>query len=137
MGIHFLFPAHPVRPAVVDELFAEQVAALAEAGFTTSLVSDAVLRGERPLRDVPVGSTVVYRGWMLNAVDYARLAEAIVAASAVPLTSPAAYLATHHLPNWYPLVSELTPETCVLASVAEPQLRWNRCGGMPTSSRTS
>jgi hypothetical protein len=114
--VHFLFPAHPFKPMAVDDTFADQWAAVQAAGFTTSTVPDAVFRQGRPLRSVPAGGTVVYRGWMLDAADYARLADAVIAASAALLVPPAAYLAAHHLPNWYPLIAEFTPETRVLSA---------------------
>jgi hypothetical protein len=100
-------------------MFADQFEAVRRAGYTASLCPDSVIRDDRPLRNVPPGATVVYRGWMLNATEYARLAQAVRDASATPLTSPDAYLATHHLPNWYPLLAEFTPETRVLAPGAD------------------
>jgi hypothetical protein len=114
MPIHFLFPAHPLKSSTIDERFAEQITAFRDAGFSTSLCPDAVIQHGKPLRNIPPGATVVYRGWMLNAAEYSRLAEAITAASASPLTPPATYLLAHHLPNWHPLIAELTPETRVL-----------------------
>jgi hypothetical protein len=125
MYLHFLFPANPLRPTEVDETFADQRAALRDAGFSASLCPDAVIQSDAPLRNVPAGATVVYRGWMLDAAEYARLAAAVSAAGATPLTSPEAYLAAHHLPNWYPLIAEYTPETRVLPPTAafEAELR--------------
>jgi hypothetical protein len=119
MEFHFLFPANPVRPAAVDETFADQLAALRDAGFTTSLCGDAVIQGTSGLRNVPPAATVVYRGWMLTADEYERLAAAVAAVPAILLTSPAAYLAAHHLPNWYSLIAEHTPETRVLPTTAD------------------
>jgi hypothetical protein len=100
-------------------MFADQFAAVQGAGYTASLCPDSVVRDYKPLRHVSPGATVVYRGWMLNAAEYARLAQAVSDASATPLTSTDSYLATHHLPNWYPLVAEFTPETRVLARDAD------------------
>ena len=114
MPFHFLIPAHPLRPAVPDETFADQVAALRQAGFSVSLVTDAAIDGGKPLRGVPDGSTVVYRGWMFNAGQYSRLVAAVGAAGGRPLTSVEQYLVCHHIPHWYPLVAEFTPETRVL-----------------------
>ena len=116
---HFLFPAHPLDPTEVDEMFADQLAALRHAGFSASLCPDAVIQQGKPLRKVPAGTTVVYRGWMLDAAEYGRLVGAIASAGAAPLTSTASYLATHHLPNWYPLVAEFTPETRVLPATSD------------------
>jgi ATP-grasp domain, R2K clade family 3 len=115
---HFLFP-NGSTPDAPDEMFADQHAALTAAGFTASICPDSVLAGVKPLRGVPPGSTVVYRGWMATAVEYAALVRAIEQAGAVPLTSPREYLTAHHLSNWYPLLAELTPETRVLPTDAE------------------
>jgi hypothetical protein len=125
MGTHFIFPSHPLRPAIVEEMFAGQLPALRGAGFTASLCPDSTIRDGKPLRGVPASATVVYRGWMLNASEYERLLGAITAASATPLTSLSSYLAAHHLPNWYPLIAEFTPETRVipLAADVEVELR--------------
>jgi hypothetical protein len=94
-------------------MFADQWSALTGAGFSASLCSDAVLAGTKPLRNIPAGSLVVYRGWMVNMEEYAALVGAIKQCGAEAYTSPGDYLATHHLPNWYPLISDLTPETRV------------------------
>ena len=119
MGTHFLFPAHPLRPIAVEEMFADQLEAARGAGYTASLCPDSVIQGGKPLRNVPQGATVVYRGWMLKSAEYERLSAAVAAASASLLTHTDAYLAAHHLPNWYPLVAEFTPETRVLAREAD------------------
>jgi hypothetical protein len=109
--MHFLFLCDPDDPRQADSFFQEQRAVLAAAGHSASLISDAVLQEGRPLRGIPAGATVVYRGWMLNATGYAALVSAIVAAGGAPLTSTAAYLTAHHLPNWYPLLAAFTPAT--------------------------
>jgi hypothetical protein len=116
--LHFLFPTGSDFNAP-DEMFADQLEALTAAGFTASLCSDAVLAGVKPLRGVPAGSTVVYRGWMVTADEYAALVRAIERSEARTFTSPAEYLSAHHLPNWYPLLTELTPETHVFPGDAD------------------
>ncbi len=119
MTTHFLFPTHPLKATAVEEMFADQLSAVRESGYSASLCSDSVIQEGKPLRNVRAGATLVYRGWMMNATEYGRLTEAIRAASATPLTSPTEYLAAHHLPNWYPLIAEFTPETHVFASDAD------------------
>jgi hypothetical protein len=96
--LHFIFPKGS-RPDVPDEMFADQQAALTAAGFTSSLCSDAVLAGVKPLGGVPAGSTVVYRGWMATEEEYEALVRAIKQCDAVPFTNLAQYLTAHHLPN--------------------------------------
>jgi hypothetical protein len=117
--IHFLFSASARDPRRTDEMFADQCEALTAAGFTASACSDAVIAGARPLRDIPPGSRVVYRGWMLTEAEYGSLIRAIEACGATAFTSPRAYLLTHHLPNWYPLLADLTPETRVYPADAD------------------
>ena len=115
---HFLFP-NGSTPGAPDEMFADQHAALTAAGFTASVCTDSVLSGARPLRGVPPGSTVVYRGWMATADEYAALVRAVERCEAEPLTFPDKYLAAHHLPNWYPVLADLTPETRVFPADAD------------------
>jgi len=114
-SLHFLFPSHPLTPRVPDDLFQGQANALAAAGFSTSLAPEEVFTEGARLRGILQGASVVYRGWMLDARQYAVLANAIEKAGAVPFISQPEYLAAHHLPNWFPLIPELTPETRVFA----------------------
>jgi hypothetical protein len=115
---HFLFPkgSSPTDP---DQMFADQNAAVTAAGFTASVCPDSVLAGVKPLRGLPPGSTVVYRGWMATEDEYTALVRAIERCEARPLTLPAEYLAAHHLPNWYPVLADLTPETQVFPADAD------------------
>jgi hypothetical protein len=112
--MHFLFAADPLRPRSVDEHYAPQNAAFASAGFSTSPIADEVLETGSGLGDLPAGSTVVYRGWMIDERQYRTLASAVERRGGALLTSPDAYLRTHHLPLWYPRLRDLTPETVIL-----------------------
>jgi len=116
---HFVFPSDPLDARAVDEHFAAQRDALRGAGFETSLVSDATFDRGAALRGVAAGAEVVYRGWMVDGPQYERFAGAVEASGAALFTSPAAYLAAHHLPNWYPLIRDLTPETVVFSADAD------------------
>jgi hypothetical protein len=113
VAIHFLFSSDSADPSRPEEMFADQWSALTQIGFTASVCSDSVLAGVKPLQGVPSGSQVVYRGWMVKAEQYAALVNAIEQCGAKTLTSPREYLAAHHLPNWYPLLADWTPETRV------------------------
>ncbi|QDU18509.1 ATP-grasp domain-containing protein [Urbifossiella limnaea] len=117
--MHFLFPQDPRGRNFPEDIFEEQAAALAAAGFTYSLLRSGVLRRGQPLDGVPPGADVVYRGWMLTAVEYGRLSAAVEDAGARLFTTPGEYLAAHHLPNWYPLITDLTPETRVYPADAD------------------
>ena len=108
-----LFPSDYFDKKKPDETFSEQVHAFQALGFAVATT---------PLEDLPLGKakfypplseseTVLYRGWMLSGDDYALLTQATAQAGAKPFTTPKQYLLTHHIPNWYPHISELTPET--------------------------
>jgi hypothetical protein len=106
--MHFLFPSDPLNPRQVDEAFLPQVEAFRALGHGTSLFS---METEQLRGPIPEGSKVVYRGWMLNASEYEKMIDRIRARGAEPLIPLETYLSCHHLPNWYPLISDLTPET--------------------------
>lgn len=112
----------------MDEIFADQFLAIRAAGFSASICPDAVIQKEKPLLNVPTGATVVYRGWMLNATEYRRLVRAVESAGAKALTSLNAYLATHHLPNWYPRIKDFTPETQQLSADGDWEAELRRLG---------
>jgi hypothetical protein len=117
--MHFLFPKDPRGRNSPEDFFEEQAAALAAAGFTYSLLGGGVLRRGQGLDGIPPAADVIYRGWMLNAEEYGRLAMAVEEAGGSPFTSPREYLAAHHLPNWYSLIPDLTPETRVYPADAD------------------
>jgi hypothetical protein len=131
MSIHFVYSAHPMRANAVEPMFSDECIAIRNLGHSVSFCPDAVIQGSGKLVNIPVGAKVIYRGWMQNENEYRNFCAAVVSASAVPFTSPEAYLSVHHLPNWYPLISEFTPETRVYAKdqISETELRslgWER-----------
>lgn len=111
--MHFLFPCHPLDRKNADDLFVDQFKALEREGFAVALLSDDPLGSSTRIRGIPSDSVVIYRGWMLNAGEYRHLQDAVERCGSRLLTSLDAYLNTHHLPNWYPLISDLTPETVI------------------------
>jgi hypothetical protein len=126
--IHFVFPSDPLNPRRVDEHFAAQRSSLTDAAFSTSLVSDAVFEGRSVLREIPAGAVVVYRGWMVDAVQYRNFVSRVHEAGGLPLTSLNRYLAAHHLPNWYPKVRELTAETVIYSADVDLEAELGRLG---------
>jgi hypothetical protein len=126
--MHVVYPSNPLRPKQPDEQFAAEVDAVRAVGFEVSVFSmEDFQSGEfRLVPALPTGVEVLYRGWMMPAAEYrsfiSNLAEV---ANARPVTSLESYLSSHHLPNWYPLISDLTPETRVFPpdSDLESELR--------------
>jgi hypothetical protein len=54
--MHFIFPSHPMKQAVVEPMFTDQLASIRAAGFSTSVFSDSVIREGKPIRNLPVGA---------------------------------------------------------------------------------
>lgn len=111
--MRFLFSSDYFNPKKVDEAYSEQVDCLRNIGFETSVISlKALGSGSSKIFPIPDSeSKLIYRGWMLTPADYSLLVDAVRNAGADVLTSHDEYLVTHYLPNWYPLISDLTPET--------------------------
>lgn len=109
--IHFIMPCDGLAPREIEEHYRPQASQLAARGFNVSIVADQTFRSGESVRGVPPQAVVVYRGWMVHPAEYANLERAIDSAGATLLTSTAHYTLAHHLPNWYPLVESLTPET--------------------------
>jgi hypothetical protein len=131
--LHFLFPSDPLDAKEADDIFRKQAGAMRQLGFGVSLFSLEELQiGNFKIRGpIPQGATVVYRGWMMEAAEYQKLVELIRSRGAMPLTSLNAYLSCHHLPNWYPLISDFTAETRIFPVDCDlsgelPTLGWNK-----------
>lgn len=109
----FIFPSSYFNPKQVDEAYSEQVDCLRNIGFETSVISlEALVSGSSKINPIPEpGSELIYRGWMLSGDDYLLLVNAVKNTGAKLSISHEEYLSTHYLPNWYPLLRDLTPET--------------------------
>ncbi len=80
----------------------------------------------RAVRHVPAAADVaaVYRGWMLTPDEYTGLYGALAGRGVWLITNPAAYRHAHWLPEWYPLLTDVTPRSVWLpaAAAADPAL---------------
>jgi hypothetical protein len=108
-----LYPNNPLKSRQPDEQFLAEVDAVRAAGFDVSLFSQENLQNGafRTIPPLPSAANVLYRGWMLSAAEYGNLVSALTGVEARLVISLQAYLASHHLPNWYPHLKDLTPET--------------------------
>ena len=111
--MQLLYPSSPLKVKQPDEQFAAEVDAVRAAGFNVSLFSLETFQGGefRAMPPLPMAANVLYRGWMLSAAAYGALVSAFSGIEVSPVISLEAYLASHHLPNWYPQIKDLTPET--------------------------
>ena len=112
----FLYPSDPFDKKSPDEDYREEYEAALFAGLSCCLFSleDFELGDFRPRPALETGASVLYRGWMLTPGKYSKLCDAIRGKGAGPLTSPEAYAHCHHLPNWYEICKEFTPQTVFL-----------------------
>jgi hypothetical protein len=126
--VHFVFSAQPFALLEVDQAFANEARAFANAGFTISKISiEDLEQGLARIKPtLPSHKTIIYRGWMLTREQYQKLSHAAETADSTMLTTPEDYLASHHLPNWYPKIAEFTPETRFFAAYADLELELSR-----------
>ena len=114
--MRFLYSSNPLRKRIPDDQYREEAEAAEAAGFVVSVFSLEDFQDEsfHPVPGLESNEEVLYRGWMLNARDYSGLASAVAQSGAKLRVSTEQYLAHHHLPNWYPIIADLSPETKIL-----------------------
>lgn len=100
----------------MDEMFQDEAQALEAEGHRIHRIDTEALAGGTTRLKPPLeeAARVLYRGWMLTRPEYQNLVASVELAGGRPYASPSEYVATHHLPNWYPLVRDYTPETVFL-----------------------
>ena len=118
MTPYFLFPADWMNERKLDETFRDQATALSTAGYNYAVIS---LESERITSlhgyPTPLGKDeMVYRGWMLSETEYDRLIEIVDIYGGNLITSKTSYYITHHIPNWYALIGDLTAPTMYLSN---------------------
>lgn len=101
-----------------DSMYIDEVAATTHAGLEFELLDyGAIADGNnaaRAVRDIQVHDrieTAVYRGWMLNTVQYAALYDALLSRGIKLINNARQYRYTHHLPESISLIKAHTPRT--------------------------
>ncbi|HBR00496.1 MAG TPA: hypothetical protein DD761_18610 [Cyanobacteria bacterium UBA11691] len=119
--MRFLFPSDAIKPKKPDSTFIDSIAVLKEMGYQISFVSlESLHQGKyQVFPAISENETILYRGWMMTHDEYTTLSNGISAHKATMLTNPKTYLQCHHLPNWYPLISEFTPKTLIFPPDAD------------------
>jgi len=119
--MQLLYPSDPFDKKSPDECYREEYEAALSIGLSCSLFSleDLEIGDFRTRPALETNGKVLYRGWMLTPDRYSKLCEAIEGKGAVPITKLDDYVNCHHLPNWYPLCEEFTPQTVVLPKDAD------------------
>ncbi len=110
--VQILFPGNYFPPKEPDEMLLDQATAFQNKGLSYATIN---LENWSVFGVLQSKIRTLYRGWMLNAQDYIKLIQVITGVGAIPFTSLDAYLLAHHLPNWYPILKDLTPETVIFS----------------------
>jgi len=110
--MHFLYPCLPYRPRTVDPMWEPEYEWARAQGLATGLVDLDNDKVWVPTLAPATQPQVLYRGWMLTAAEYARLAQLLPLA-----VSPAEYLSSHHATGWYEAVA---PHTFPSRFLSEP-----------------
>ncbi len=116
-----VFPGEPYQSHCVDTAFEVEAEAAKAADFSCAFLNFEALTDDgdfaEAVRRIPASETLspaVYRGWMLTPEQYAHLYEALSAKNLFLLNTPSAYRHCHYLPENYPVIAAVTPETVSL-----------------------
>ena len=128
--MRFLFPSDYFKPQRVDSAYTEQFDRLQASGFDTSVISlENLSLGAAKIHPQPhPDEKLIYRGWMISPDDYSLLVNAVRNTGADLWIDRDEYLRTHYLPNWYPLLQDLTPETYWFALDANLESELSKLG---------
>lgn len=108
----FCYLSHE-RPDIAVDWSAE-ASAVEELGFNChSFDLERLLDGDAhgAIEDLPEsrGKRLLYRGWILREEKHQELEDAVAGHGYELSTNTSQYLETSHVPNWHPLVNDLTP----------------------------
>jgi ATP-grasp domain, R2K clade family 3 len=119
--MRLLYPSDPFDKKQPDENYAEEFLAAEAAGIACSLYSaeDFETGDFKPRPRFSSEEEILYRGWMLGLDGYRELVDAIEQSDARAVTSLVQYRYCHHLPEWYALCEDVTPETIFVAQGAD------------------
>ena len=114
MPITLVYPADYFKPLQVDENYR-----LEAEGFTAAGVAVCTWDGQQLRPAPPVGSRLLYRGWMLTGAQYTDMYTRWASQGWILKTSPEYYQLCHYLPHWYHSLQTYTPETHFIEAGAE------------------
>lgn len=109
MQYTFIYPSDYFDKKMVDEVYAEEMKSLVNAGFK------AIVYNPSKRKSLEInGDVCIYRGWMLSDAEYDELEAFVHASEAKLLTNKKMYFKSHYMPNWYETLSSFTPKTLVI-----------------------
>ena len=129
--MQIVLPSDYFEKTKPDEAFQSQATAFAQAGFAVHTFDFENLTTSRRFVPKLAPEATLLRGWMLSLDNYQTFLAALQAAGGTPLISADQYRAAHHLPQWYPLLKDFTPETVIVTDLDQAEttlqaLPWER-----------
>lgn len=102
----------PTEPQSIDDRLDLEVDALDELGIPHhTIFIESVVDDELDFDGFDLQDDVLYRGWMLTAEEYERVAVAVSDRGGALVTGPEEYEAAHYLPSWHDAIAADTPTT--------------------------
>jgi hypothetical protein len=116
--MQFIFCADPFDIRQPDFDYATEYEATKSLGYPPALIDfEALVNDQNPeqaVRKVPIQPTEqvgLYRGWMLNPIQYQQLFEALAKRGIRLLNDVTAYKHCHYLPESYSIIAPYTPKS--------------------------
>jgi len=116
--MNILYPAEYFEPFLVDEMYQDEANQFEALGFAIGTVSENSLN----VKKFNEKDDFLYRGWMMNAHEYALYIKKLRQLGFRPFTDKKEYLNAHHLPNWYETIKDFTAETIVVTDLAQIEI---------------
>jgi hypothetical protein len=106
--ISFIFPSDPFELKKCEEDYIEEYNELKSRGYKVHLINVDDIGKVMPV--IEEEQQFVYRGWMLKSEGYEALDKAL---NGQLLINTQQYIASHHLPQWYDSIKQLTIESII------------------------
>ncbi len=107
-----IFPSDYFNKNKVEETFKNQADTLSLLNIEYACINIDDIKNIHPPKFLRK-KKAFYRGWMLAENAYDALYNQMLRSGVNMLISPSEYMQSHHLPNWYNKIADLTPETVV------------------------
>jgi hypothetical protein len=108
--ISFIFPSDFLNNKIVDSAYKEEYSAFIKNGFNVYLINIDDLDNSKINPALNINDVLIYRGWMLSKENYIKLYNKTNHQLKI---NPEEYIYSHHLPNWYNEIKELTIESYI------------------------
>lgn len=108
--MHFLMPSDPTNRGKVDSHFTEEYKVAVRYGsvhLTDGISVQMPVHHGRPV-------DLMYMGWMMTPLQYMDIHALVESRGYELVNTPKQYFNCHYLDNWYPIISDLTPQSLII-----------------------